>query len=252
MGQKKIVVWMRDNWILSTFLLSLAANILSTILFAMIKGVTLKMTYDVFLVVLPWVVPVILGFLLVKQRWKTLKLKYEKLAKLTKLPKTFDRAITVERSPDWGSDPIIIANRYGKFPHLRFDMRVINRTYFLYGAEEAKLKCFCSNKEVLDKEGTWDNKTKKSETFAWVSILPIWGQGDGKIMFHVPIKKLYDDMTTWKLAGTVKYRSKEPLIDNNQYANPEIDIELEYVLSEKQISELKKEVDKALGEVILC
>jgi len=88
MGQKKIVVWMRDNWVLSTFLLSLAANILSTILFAMIKGVTfkIKMTYDVFLVVLPWVVPVILGFLLVKQRWKALKLKYEKLAKLTKVP----------------------------------------------------------------------------------------------------------------------------------------------------------------------
>jgi len=247
MGQKKIVVWMRDNWVLSTFLLSLAANILSTILFAMIKGVTFKMTYGVFLVVLPWVVPVILGFLLVKQRWKTLKLKYEKLAKLTKLPKTFDRAITVERSPDWGSDPIIISNRYGKIPHLRFDTRVINRTYYFYEAEEATAKCFCGSKEVY--KGTWDNNTKKSETFEWVNNLPVWGQGDGKIMFHVPIEELYDDMTTWRLRGKVKYKSKEPLIDDdNQYANPEIDIDIEYVLSGEQLSELKKEIEKVLGD----
>ena len=120
---------MRDNWLLSTFLVSLVANIFSTVLFAILKA-----TYEVFLVV-PWAVPVILGFLLVKQRWNTLKSKYDKIVKLTKLPKTFDRAITVERSPDWGSDPIIITKRYGKFPHLRFDMRVINRTYPSYEAE---------------------------------------------------------------------------------------------------------------------
>jgi hypothetical protein len=79
--------------------------------------------------------------------------------------------------------------------------------------------------------------------------LPV--QGDGKIMFHVPIKELYDDMTTWRLRGKVKYKSKEPLIDDdNQYANPEIDIELEYILSEKQILALKKEVEKASGDVI--
>ena len=156
--------------------------------------------------------------------------KYQKLLKVTKLPKTFDRAITVERSPDWGSDPIIITNRYGEFPHLRFDMRVINRTYYSYEAEEAKVKCFCGSEEVLDKEGTWDNNTKKSETFKWVNNLPVGGQGDGKIMFHVPIKELYGDMTTWKLTGTVKYRAREPLIDDNQYMTPEIDIELEYIL----------------------
>jgi hypothetical protein len=176
--------------------------------------------------------------------------KSKKLLRLAKLPKIFDRAITVERSPDWGSDSIIITSRYGKFPHLRFDMRVINRTYHSYEAEEAKIKCFCGSEEVLDKEGTWDNNTKKSETFEGVTNLPVWGQGDGYIMFHVPIKKLYGDMTTWKLTGTVEYRAREPLIDDNQYANPEIDIELEYILSEKQILALKKEVDKALGEEV--
>lgn len=179
--------------------------------------------------------------------------KSQKLLKLTKLPETFDRAITVERSPDWGmSDLIIITNRYGKYPHLRFDMRVINRTYYPYKAKEAKAKCCCGSEEVLDKEGKWDNNTKKSETFEWVTNLPVWGQGDGSIMYHVPIKKLYDDMKTWRLRGKVKYKSREPLIDDNQYANPEIDIELEYILSEKQILALKKEVEKALGEVIIC
>ena len=186
----------------------------------------------------------------IKSKLKEKTTQYDKLVKRTKLPKTFDRAITVEKSPDWGSDPIIITKRYGKYPHLRFDMRVINRTYRFYEAEEAKVKCFCGSEEVLDKEGTWDNNTKKSETFAWVSNLPVWGQGDGKIMFHVPIKELYDDMTTWKLTGAVKYRSKEPLIDDNQYSNPKIDIVLEYTLSEKQILALKKEVDKALGEEV--
>ena len=186
------------------------------------------------------------------RKYNAIKSKYDKLVEQTKLPKTFDMAITVERSPDWGiGGPIIITNRYGKFPHLRFDMRVINRTYLYYKAEEAKAKCYCGSEEVLDKEGTWDSDTKKSETFRLVSNLPVWGQDDGSIMFHVPIKRLYDDMTTWRLRGKVKYKSKEPLIDDdNQYANPEIDIEIEYMLSEKQISELKKEVEKALGDEI--
>jgi hypothetical protein len=174
--------------------------------------------------------------------------KYDKLVELAKLPKTFDRAITVEESPNWDSDPIIITKRYGEFPHLRFDMRVINRTYHSYEAEEATVKCFCGSGEVY--KGTWDNITKKSETFEWVNNLPVWGQGDGKIMFHVPIKELDDDMTTWRLRGKVKYKSKDPLIDDNQYANPEIDIELEYIISEKQILALKKEVEKASGDDI--
>lgn len=172
--------------------------------------------------------------------------KSQKLLRLAKLPKTFDRAITVEISPDWGSDQIIITNRYGKFPHLRFDMRVINRTYHSYEAVEVAIKCRCSREDVY--EGSWNNKTKESETFQWVTDLPVWGSDDGSIMYHVPIKKLYDDMETWKLRGTVKYRAREPLINDNQYANPKIDIELEYKLSEKQILALRKVVEKALGD----
>ena len=247
--QKKIVIRMRDNWLLSTFLVSLVANILSTVLFAILKA-----TYEVFLVV-PWAVPVILGFLLVKQRWNTLKSKYDKLVKLTKLPKTFDRAITVERSPDWGvSTPIIIpTGRHGKYTHLRFDMRVINRTFYPFETEEVAVSCFCYQKGFYKNvhNDSWDKKTHKSETIEVRKDLPVWGQGDGFIMFHVPIKELYDDMEIWRLNGMVKYKSKEPLIDDdNQYANPEIDIEIEYMLPEQQILELKKEVEKALGEEV--
>ena len=247
--QKKIVIRMRDNWLLSTFLVSLVANILSTVLFAILKA-----TYEGFLVV-PWAVPVILGFLLVKQRWNTLKSKYDKLVKLTKLPKTFDRAITVERSPDWGvSTPIIIpTGRHGKYTHLRFDMRVINRTFYPFETEEVAVSCFCYQKGFYKNvhNDSWDKKTHKSETIEVRKDLPVWGQGDGFIMFHVPIKELYDDMEIWRLNGMVKYKSKEPLIDDdNQYANPEIDIEIEYMLPEQQILELKKEVEKALGEEV--
>ena len=195
-----------------------------------------------------FILSIILFILWIKQRCGILKSKYDKLVKLTKLPKTFDRAITVEKS----SNSAIITNHNGKFPHLRFDMCVINRTYHFYKAEEAKAKCYCGSEEVLDKEGTWDSDTKKSETFELVTDLPVWGQGDGVIRFHVPIKELYDDMTTWRLRGKVKYKSKEPLLtdDDTQYANPKIDIDVEYVLSEKQISKLKKEVEKALGDDI--
>lgn len=241
------------------FLVPLGVGIILLIVSAVIGGITFKMVYETLMDldilgvsgVICIIIAVTSGALMVKKRGGILKSKYDKLVKLTKLPKTFDRAITVEESPDWGSDPIIITNRYDKFPHLRFDMRVINRTYHSYEAEEATVKCFCGSGEVY--KGTWDNITKKTETFEWVNNLPVWGQGDGKIMFHVPIKELYRDMTTWKLTGTVKYKSKESLIDDdNQYANPEIDIELEYALSEKQILALKKEVEKALGEVIIC
>jgi hypothetical protein len=117
--------------------------------------------------------------------------KYKKLFTLAKLPKTFDRAITVEKSPDWGI-PQIICTHYGKFPHLRFDMRVINRTYHSFEPEDVTTRCFCGREEVC--KGTWDKKTRKSEMFDWVTNLPEFD--DGTIMFHAPIKKLYDD--TWK------------------------------------------------------
>lgn len=170
--------------------------------------------------------------------------QYKKLFEVAKLPKTFDKLITVEISPAWYRQRQKTYTDFGKHPRLHFDMRVVNRTYHSFEPEEATIGCFCGREEVY--KGTWDEKTRVSETFDRVTYLPKFGDGD--IVFHVPIKKLYDDLRKWELEGTVKYRSKEPLIDDNQYTNPKIDIHLEYVLSEKQILELKEQVEKALGD----
>jgi len=117
-------------------------------------------------------------------------------------------------------------------------MRVINRTYHSFEAEEAAIKCYCGNEEV-DK-GTWDRKTG-SGTFDRVDALPNFG--DGKIEFHVPVAKVYNNLEKWNLEGTVKYKSNKPVIDTGEYAIPEIGICLEYVLSEKQIANLKEIVE---------
>jgi hypothetical protein len=172
--------------------------------------------------------------------------KYNELIERVKLPETLDKAITVEIDPIWDSiGHNIIYPHHSKLPHLHFDMRVVNRTFYSFEAEKATAGCFCDGEEVCN--GTWDKKIGKSGTFEKVSPLPKFA--DGSIVFHCPIKKLYDNIEKWKLEGTVKYRSKEPLIDDNsQYANPEIGIRLEYMLSEKQMSELKEKVEKALGD----
>jgi hypothetical protein len=117
-------------------------------------------------------------------------------------------------------------------------MRVINRTYHSFEAEEAIIKCYCGNEEVY--EGTWDRRTG-SETFDRIEALPKFG--DGKIEFHVPVAKIYNNLEKWNLEGAVKYKSNEPSIDTGEHAILEINIHLEYVLSKKQIANLKKIVE---------
>ena len=222
-----------------------------------VVGIISKMTSDIFNIVV--IALLFLGVIISFIRWNSQLLrnrlhkleektkKYDEFVEQIKLPKTLDKAITVEISPKWNSPhrQPIIGSIYNKPPHLYFDMRVINRTYHSFEAEEAVAKCFCDQEEVC--KGTWDRETRVSETFDRVEDLPKFD--DGEIEFHVPIKKLYDNLEKWKLEGTVKYRSKEPLIgEDKQYANPEINIHLEYVLSEKRILELKKEVEKVLGD----
>ena len=254
--KEKVSIWMESH----SGLIGLCGLIVGLIGLAIVIILTWRQIGKMIIEILGIVFIVIFSYITIKsaiflirrplnEEIRKLKSKYNELVELTKLPKTFDRAITIEKSPDGGmSAPILIPYRYGKIPHFGFDMRVINRTYYSFEAEEATSRCFCGQEEVC--KGTWDNKTRKSETFELVKDLPVWGSGDGAIMFHCPIKKLYGDMKTWRLRGTVKYKLRGSLIDDNQYANPEIDIELEYVLSEKQISELKKEVEKALGDDI--
>jgi len=247
---KRVFGWMKNNPLVLAVLGSLIAAIIIDI--SEEVGMSLSKAFYGFLITISpsdalelffFFLFIVFLILAIRKRGHDIKRRCDKLFKLTKLPKTFDRAITVEQSPDY---PAIITNHYGKFPHLRFGMRVINRTYYPYEAEEAVAKCCCGREEVY--KGTWDINTKKSETFELVTNLSVWGEDDGVIRFRVPIKKIYDDMTAWRLRGKVKYKSREPLIeDDTQYVNPKIDIDIVYMLSKKQISELKKEVEKALG-----
>ena len=172
--------------------------------------------------------------------------QYDEIAERIKLP--FGTIITAEKSPTWGvSFPhtdIIMNNpddREGKFPYLYFYIRVINRTYYSFEPEEVTIRCSYNGQDVFRDE--WDRRIGESQTIKDVMELPKFG--DGTILFHVPIKKLYGNLEKWKLKGTIKYKSKEPLIyDNSQYANPEISINLEFVLPEKQISKLKEQVER--------
>ncbi|HJH27992.1 MAG TPA: hypothetical protein C5S37_14800, partial [Methanophagales archaeon] len=115
--------------------------------------------------------------------------QYDELVERVKLPKKPDKAITVEINPKWTKPhrQPIISSIDNKPPQLYFDMRVINRTYHSFEAEEAIVKCLCDGEEVC-KKGTWDRKTRVSETFDRVEDLPKFDDGD--IEFHVPIKEL--------------------------------------------------------------
>jgi len=176
--------------------------------------------------------------------------RYDAFIEQIKLPKTFDKAITVETNPIWGkthpSNIVVVHNPGDIFPSLYFDMRVVNRTYFSFEAEEIEINCFCGEETMY--RGTWNKKIgqPKPEAFDKFSDLPKFG--DGTIEVHILLTKRYNNLEKWNLEGSAKYGSKEPLIeDDTQYTNPERDIHLEYVLSEKQITKLKKEIEEALG-----
>ena len=176
--------------------------------------------------------------------------QYDELAKEVELPKAVDKAITVEKNPDWGIlhpyKEIIQHRKRDAFPHLYFYMRVINRTYYYFEPEEVKIGCFFNNDEDIG-DGKWVRGIDKSEII--IEVDPLRKFGDGDIVVQFPIKELYGDLNRWNIRGTVKYSSKESLIeDNKQYANPEIDIRLEYVLPKEQVMKLKEEVEKALGD----
>ena len=177
--------------------------------------------------------------------------QYNELAETTKIPKTFDRALTVEINPIWYINKQAIAKNPGdKFPHLYFDIRVVNRTYHSFDEpEEITIGCFNGWGDMKDKvcEDTWKKQIGDATMIEKVSKL--WKHDDGTFVFHCPITQLYGDLERWKLQGTVKYRSKDHLIgEDNQYANPEIGIKLKYTLSEKRILYLKKLIEEALGE----
>lgn len=263
-----------------SFLTSLAAGAVLLIVSALIGGITFKMVYETLInldiLVVSGIIFLIIAAIfcvrLVKQLWKLsieekegeiidlkseLKEKtkqHDMLVELMKLPESFDKAITVEQSSKLGKshlhNQIVVDIPDDNPPRLYFDMKVENRLCIhSFEAEEIEINCFCGGEPVCS--STWNKKIgqPKPEAFDEFSDLPRFE--DGTIEFHIPLEKLYNNLEKWKLTGTVKYKAREPLIDDNpQYASPKIGIDLEYVLSEKQISKLKKEVEKALGDEI--
>ena len=280
---------MRYHRPLSTFLVSFAGSMAAIAVTAIIEGVTAKMIYEYLINFNLLYVPVVFfvaftiysGYRLVRQRWKIsieekeeelsdlkskfkeekehLKARYEEktkqyneLCEKTKLPKALDRALTVEIDPKWyRSNRVIVKDTSEKFPHLYFFMRVVNRTYHSFDEPEVvSIRCFNGWGDMKKKVCTDRIDKEQRESAMIETASEVWKFDDGTFVVHCPIEKLYDDLEKWTLTGTVKYRSKEPLIeDSTQYANPELkDIDLRYALSEKQISELKEKIEEALGD----
>ena len=167
-------------------------------------------------------------------------------AKHVKLPKAVDKAITVEKNPDWGiSHPYkdIIQNRRG-VPYLQFYMRVINRTYYYFEPDKMVICCLFDNHKLCDE---WNSEVKTKET----NIEPdnLRECEDRTIIVRFPIKELSGNLRKWKLDGTVTYKLKGSVIKaNKQYMHPKIGIHVEYELPDEQINKLKEEVEKALGD----
>lgn len=247
--------------------LSFILTLLMVVLYAWERGVFAKMLLDILIIAVIVILffGAIISFIRWVQRpWKdrlkkkeeeigTLKSELDELVEQVKPPKTFNKAITVEISPKWGkahpSNIVVVHNPGDTFPSLYFDMRVVNRTYFSFEAEEIEINCFCGEETVY--RGTWNKKIGQPKPDAFDKFYDLPKFGDGIIEFHILLTKLYNNLEKWNLEGSAKYRLREPLIeDDTQYTNPERDIHLEYVLSEKQISKLKKEVEKALGDDI--
>ncbi len=188
-----------------------------------------------------------LFLLLLYERSYTKRTKqYDKLAEHVELPKAVDKAITVEKNPDWGIlHPYkdIVQNIKG-VPYLQFYMRVINRTYYYFEPEELVIGCLFDNHKLRDE---WNSKVKTKETNIELDFLR---EGeDGTIRVRFPIKGRCANLRKWTLDGTVTYTLKGLVIEaNKQYTRPEICIHIEYVLPEEQIMKLKEEVEKAIGD----
>lgn len=254
---KKIIEHIKSNAWFYTFL----AFILSLLMTVKqeketIGGLIAKMSSDVFNIVV--IAILFFGVIISFIRWNTQLLRnklrkaeekaqqYDELAKHVELPKAVDKAITVEKNPDWGIlhpyNDIIQNRKDDKFPYLQFYMRVINRTYHYFEPDELVIGCSFDTHKLEDR---WNSKIEEKETN--IEIDDLRECEDVTIRVRFPIKERYANLRKWKLDGTVTYKLKGSVIEaNKQYMRPEIGIHIEYELPEEQIMKLKEEVEKAL------
>ena len=168
--------------------------------------------------------------------------QYNKLLKQIKLSRPIKMSISIEEK----GKPIIQTG-YGTFPHLNFDMRVINRTYYPLKPEEATIQCFCGSEQVRTPI-TWNKKVQTPDIETYISINGLLKYDEGYIDFHVPIEKIYDDLSEWKLRGSVKYELDEGVVRDLQLENGvELEIDLKYELPEDKQRDLRKKIENALA-----
>lgn len=168
--------------------------------------------------------------------------QYDKLLKQVKLSRPVKNSISIEK---WGKPTI--QTGYEKFPHLNFDMRVINRTYLSLNPEEATIQCFCADKQVC-RHITWAKKVETSDRETYIHINELLKYDDDIISFHVPINGMYDDLSEWKIIGSIKYKLDEDITQDLQLENDvELKIDLKYELFENKQTELRQKIENALA-----
>ena len=177
-----------------------------------------------------------------KSRLEVKTKQYDKLLEQVKLSRSIKNSISVEK---WGKP--IIQTGYEEFPHLNFDMRVINRTYLRLDPEEATIQCFCAGKQVC-KHITWSKKVGTSDRETYIHINKLLKYDDDSINFHVPINEMYDDLSEWEIIGSVKYKLDEDIPQDLQLENGvELKIDLKYELFENKQTELRQKIENALA-----
>lgn len=186
------------------------------------------------------------GFLVfaIIQRRRINKKRYTELLEQVKLSRSIKHSISVEES----GKPTIQPG-YGEFPLLNFDMRVINRTYLPLEPEEATIQCFCGSEQVCAAI-TWNKKVKTPDIETYISIDGLLKYDGGHISFQVPIGKIYDDLSEWKIRGSVKYELDRDVMQDLQPENGlEFKIDLKYKLSKDEQMKLRKKIENALANM---
>ena len=185
----------------------------------------------------------IVFFVLAIIKWCRIdKKRYTELLEQVKLSRSIKHSISVEES---GKPTIQLG--YGEFPHLNFDMRVINRTYLPLEPEEATIQCFCGSEQACTAI-TWNKKVKTPDIETYISIDGLLKYDDGRISFHIPIWKIYDDLSEWKIRGSVKYELDGDVMQDLQPENGlEFKIDLKYKLSKDEQMKLRKKMENALA-----
>lgn len=268
--------WVKNNWFFRGILCSLAAIIVAAIARALIGGITFKMIYealinlDIFYVLegIFVILLVVFSVLFVRQQWKNSidkkeeeknnlesKFKEEKKhleSKLEDMTTKYNKLFEKTKPPHSNIDSLIKAEEKCNFGAVRvlpddlsFNIRVINRTNYLFTCKKAFIACY-HDSDCLCKE-KWEEGEKPQHIFP--SSLEVLE--DGNIEFSVPIQKLGDviDSNNRELMLDLvyaEYSTEEVIIHDTQRKSVKVECRnLKYRLDEEAIQKLKGKVEKS-------